>query len=155
MKKVIIILLAIIVSSCGVTELKMYQRQYSLKNESGQIVKLKFYNQFNSELVYTSDISIVDNDVFNGDLVEFSQPISVDENYYVNTTYRGSDSIVIIFNNARKSVYTINVNGSYSTPINRNIFRHGNYESLGNDEFQFTFTSEDYENAEDCGENCN
>ena len=36
MKKIIIILLAIIVSSCGVTELKMYQRQYSLKNESGQ-----------------------------------------------------------------------------------------------------------------------
>lgn len=153
MKKIIIILLAIIVSSCGVTELKMYQRQYSLKNESGQIVKLKFYNQINSELIY-NDILLNNSSVFDGEVLETDQPLSTDLNYPLINAFKTSDSLVIIYNNERKSTFIFDFNGVLSLPIERNPFRHGNYTNLGNDQFQFTFTEEDYENAEDCGGNC-
>mgnify|MGYP000037857964 CR=1 FL=1 len=42
----------------------------------------------------------------------------------------------------------------FSNPTDRNLFRHGSYQELKNEEFQFEITQQDYENAEDCDENC-
>lgn len=154
MKNVIIISLTILSFFSCVRESEMYQRQYSLKNESGQIVKLKFYLKYSNQLIFEEEIILSNNDVFNAENLEFSKPLSNNVDYLVNTAYRASDSLIVVYDNQKKSTYTVDFYGSFSTPLNRNLFRHGNYEYLGNDQFQFTFTEEDYENAEDCGGPC-
>jgi hypothetical protein len=153
MKKILIISTTIILFSNCVTESKMYPRQYSIKNESSQNVKLKFYLTFtNVELI--DEVAIFNNESFKSELIEFSKPHSVDENYLINTAFKGSDSLVIIYDNSKRSIYSVDFYGNFSEPIDRNLFRFGNYEDLGNDEFQFTITQEDYNNAEDCNGNC-
>ncbi|WP_161805034.1 hypothetical protein [Lacinutrix mariniflava] len=42
----------------------------------------------------------------------------------------------------------------YSEPNNRNIYRYGSYNYIGNDQFLYTFSKEDYNNAEDCNGGC-
>lgn len=151
MKKIIYFLLIFTISSC-VKESKTYKRQYSIKNESNQNVKLKFYLAHNNEIVTNVVLNHLDS--YLGTELEFSNPLSNDDNYYVNSTYKGSDSIEIIYNNQRKSIFIIEVDATFSEPINRNIFRHGNYTDLGNDFYEFIITDEDYNNAEDCNGDC-
>lgn len=151
MKNLILLLLAVILTNC-VTESRMYLREYSLKNESNQVIKLKFYFKYDNQLVY-DEIILNNTEVFNGGVLETDQPHSNDINYPINH-FRSSDSLIVIYNNLKKSTFSIGFNGNLSTPIDRNPFRHGNYNDIGNDNFQFTITEEDYNNAIDCGGNC-
>ena len=152
MKKIIIIVCLIICSNC-VTESKMYPRQYSIKNESSNNIRLKFYLTFTS-VQLVDEIFILNDGVFEGEIIEFDQPHSTNEEYLINTAFKASDSLVIIYNNEKRSIYSVDFNGNFSNPINRNPFRFGNYKNLGNDDFQFTIMEEDYNNAEDCNGNC-
>ena len=140
-------------SSC-VTESRMYPRQYSLKNESNQVIKLKFYFKYDNQLVYGEIITLNNTEVFNGGVLETDQPHSNEINHPIINAFKSSDSLIVIYNDLKKSTFSIGFNGDLSTPIERNPFRHGNYENLGNDDFQFTIMEEDYNNAEDCNGNC-
>ena len=152
MKKIIIILLAIIVSSC-VTELKMYSTQYSINNQTGTEIKLKFYLTTTDELVDIYTINT--NSILQGEIIErgSTSPLDYPDDSLARNGFSVGDSIIVVFNNQKQKIMQTNING-FSEPINRNIYRHGNYDYIGNDKFQFTFTEEDYENAEDCGGNC-
>jgi hypothetical protein len=152
MKNLILILLTIALSSCG-PESRMYPRQYSLKNESNENIKLKFYFKYNNQLVYGEVITLNNTEIFNGGILETDQPHSNDVNYPINA-FKSSDSLIVIYNNQKKSTFSIDFNGNLSTPIDRNPFRHGNYTDIGNDTFQFIFTEDDYNNAIDCVGNC-
>lgn len=143
----------IIFLSC-VKESRMYSRQYSLKNETNQNIKLKFYFKYNEQLVYGEIIKLNDTEVFNGGFLETDQPHSNDVDYPINT-FKASDSVVIIFNNEKRNIMFLqNGDNIFSTPIDRNVFRHGNYVNMGGNNFQFTITEEDYNNAEDCNGDC-
>ena len=80
MKKIIIILGVLMLTNC-VTESRMYQRQYSIKNESNQIVKLKFYLTSNNQL--SNEITLNNTTTFNSEKIEFDQPHSNELNYIV------------------------------------------------------------------------
>jgi hypothetical protein len=152
MKKLFLLTALTIVFSC-VTESRMYQRVYLLKNDYTKDIALKFYLTSNKQL--SNEIFINNKEVLNGEPISFDQPHSTDPNYGVLREFgKGGDSLVITYNNERKSVLYIDFNGNFSTPIERNPFRFGNYENLGNDDFQFTIMEEDYNNAEDCNGNC-
>ena len=140
-------------SSC-VTESRMYPRQYSLKNESNQVIKLKFYFKYDNQLVYGEIITLNNTEVFNGGVLETDQPHSNEINHPIINAFKSSDSLIVIYNDLKKSTFSIGFKGDLSTPIERNPFRHGSYENLGNDDFQFTIMEEDYNNAEDCNGNC-
>jgi len=153
MKKIILILSAVILTSC-VTESRMYPRQYSLKNESNQIIKLKLYLTSNNQL--SNEILINNNQIYNAEKIETDQPHSVELDYILPIDAFGyaSDSLIIVYNNLKKSIFYLDFNGAFSNPINRNPFRFGNYTDIGSDTFQFIFTEDDYNNAIDCGGNC-
>ena len=152
-KKIILILSAVILTSC-VTESRMYPRQYSLKNESNQNIKLKFYLTSSNQL--SNEITVDANNTFNSGEIEFSRPHSIDPDYIVAVSEfsKGGDSLIVIYSDLKKSTFSIDFNGNFSAPIDRNIYRFGNYTDIGNDTFQFIFTENDYNNAEDCNGNC-
>ena len=154
MKNLILFLSVVIFSTSCVTESRMYPRQYSLKNESNQVIKLKFYFKYYNQLVYGEIITLNNTEVFNGGVLETDQPHSNEINHPIINAFKSSDSLIVIYNDLKKSTFSIGFNGDLSTPIERNLFRHGNYENLGNDDFQFTIMEEDYNNAEDCNGNC-
>jgi len=153
MKKIILILSAVILTSC-VTESRMYPRQYSLKNNSNQNIKLKFYLTSNNQL--SNEIIINDNQIFTSGEIKFSKPHSTDPDYIVAVSEfsKGGDSLIVIYSDLKKSNFYIDFNGNFSAPIDRNPYRFGNYTDIGNDTFQFIFTEEDYNNSVDCGGNC-
>ena len=136
-----------------VTEPRVYNRQYSIKNISGTQVKLKFYRVSSNELI--SEVILSSSQVYNGENLETDQPPSNYPDSFEPVTSYPSSFIEIIYNSERKKAYRWNDNGVlFSEPINRNPFRHGNYENIGGDHFQYTITQEDYNNAEDCNGNC-
>jgi hypothetical protein len=103
-----------------------------------------------------TNINLERNESLAGKRFEFSRPVSTDPNYTGPQNSFLSDSVVIIFNDQRKlSTFLISdVAGTFSEPKFRNIFRHGNYEAIGNDKFLFKITEEDYENAIPCDGDC-
>ena len=155
MKKITVIIVLIFTISC-VKEMDKYSIQYIIKNETSTPLKLNFYLSSNNQLIDVFTINV--NETIKGNLTErgTTPQIKYPKNSLAITELSSGDSLVTIFNNEKKIImYTspTSPNG-FSEPLNRNLFRHGNYEYLGNDQFQFTFTEEDYENAEDCGGPC-
>ena len=152
MRNLILFCLPLLLNGC-VREAKMYSTQYVIKNETSQVVKLNYYTTLNNTLLNNYIINV--NEILEGSLTERGDvpPINYPDYTLAVTNLSDGDSLVVIFNNEKKTIMQTSLDG-YSEPLNRNLFRHGNYEYLGNDQFQFTFTEEDYENAEDCGGPC-
>ena len=152
MRNLILFCLPLLLNGC-VREAKMYSTQYVIKNETSQVVKLNYYTTLNNTLL--NNYIINTNEILEGPLSErgSTSPLDYPDYTLAVTNLSDGDSLVVIFNNEKKTIMQTSLDG-YSEPLNRNLFRHGNYEYLGNDQFQFTFTEEDYENAEDCGGPC-
>ena len=149
--------LFIILLSCGVTESPLVSRTYSIENSTNFSVNIKFYFAVNDSLVLSS--SLPAGAKFQGDELVARSPIPTDSDYDGPriSAFNLSDSTVILFDNSKKIVQQSFVTEgirNYSQPLDRNIFRHGSYEDIGNDEFLFTITQEDFERAEDCGGPC-
>lgn len=161
MKKTILNLLLFIsflsIESCT-TEDEEINRQYQLMNASDTTIKIKFYNTFSNTSFETE---VEPEDVFLGDVLIYRSGNDQwnDENsVFPSSAYKNSDSLVVIFD--EKLYLTLfytaktSTSYSYSEPIDRNIFRHGNYEEIERENFQFKITQQDYENAEPCNGNC-
>ncbi|MDC1503848.1 hypothetical protein N8475_01530 [Winogradskyella sp.] len=64
---------------------------------------------------------------------------------------------IIVFSNSRKTTHSFDVednNVIFSEPTDRNLFRGGNYIDIGNDNYEFVLTQEDYDNAIPCDGDC-
>ena len=152
MKNVIIMSLIILSFFSCVKESRMFQRQYLLFNGTQNTVKINTYRaSYPNQII---DVLVLnENQIYEGERVEVERLSNDSEGIGPSINFKG-DSLIVIFNNERKSVVQIDFFGNFSEPTGRNIFRHGSYVNIGNDQFQFTFTEEDYENAEDCGGPC-
>jgi len=140
-KSVFLIVISFFLTGCP--EEIRNDRYYILENNSNHELVLKFY--------------------FQGSLLEYlTTALSENENYSGQISYQNedvfsfpsnafkADSIVIDFDNLKRGTYAIDfLNASFSEPLNRNVFRHENFEHIGNDNFLFSITEEDYNRAED------
>lgn len=150
-KYFIIPILALILSSC-VQEAEMYPRQYLLKNNSGVNINIKIYDFLDDNL---TEESLAFEDTLFGGRYEHSSRRSDDPNSKEPTGSFASDSIILIFNGTKKTaIFLDSANYDFSKPVSRNLFRHGNYKSIGNDQFIYTITPQDFENAKDCNGDC-
>lgn len=155
MKKLFLFILFLAFYNCG-PEAEKFGRNYSIENTSNHIVELDFYSSTTPQTDLTN-IILERNEIIAGKRFEFSRPVSTNSDYTGPQNSFLSDSVVIIFDNQRKlSTYLISdMEGTFSEPELRNLFRHGNYEDIGNENFLFRITEEDFENATPCGGNCN
>ncbi|TVZ25916.1 hypothetical protein JM83_0857 [Gillisia sp. Hel_I_86] len=154
MKKTIFLLPLLFFLNCG-PEAKMYKRTYIIENDTQQELKIKFYYKFDGSL--SNELKLTPRSSYNGEQFEVGQPLSVDPNAIYPSSSLSSDSLVIIFNNEKKKINVVNdlQDGIFfSDPIERNIFRHGNYEDIGGDQFLYIITQQDYENAMPCDGDC-
>lgn len=121
-------------------------RYYTIENKSDHLLVIKFHQDGNLLEYLTTTLSqngdhFTENTRFESGTDNFNGP------YWA---YRSSDSIVIEFDNIKRQIYTLDfINRTISEPIDRNIFRHENYENITKDRFLFKITDEDYYNADD------
>ncbi len=156
MKKVIIILL-LLFSSCIPTP-EQFLRKYIIQNESEVTVQVSFYRKGNPITSVTGTTSLQVSERIEGSNVRrgvdpSSLPQSEREGL-PRSSFRSADSVQIVFDGQRRSSYTVIGTSEFSEPLNRNLFRDSNYESIGNDGFLYKITQADYENAEDCDGDC-
>jgi len=141
--------------SCDIVNEQSTEADFTIINSTNVPIHLFFINPEFDFVV--SDELLNPNDSYEGFMVESSVGgIFDDPEFFVNS-FPG-DSIRIIFNNERIISYHIIYDDEdsffYSQPINRNIFRVGNYEDLGDEDFLYTITQEDFDNATPCDGPC-
>lgn len=154
MKKIVILLPLLLFLNCG-PEAKMYLRTYIVENDTQVKIQLNFYRKFDGVLL--KEIKLDPNTRYKGEQIEVSQPLTNDPNMLYPSIALSSDSLIIIFNNQKMKtdvVYDIEDGIFYSEPIERNIFRHGSYKNIGGDNFLFSITQQDLENATSCDGDC-
>ncbi|WGH74545.1 hypothetical protein P8625_10620 [Tenacibaculum tangerinum] len=149
-----ILLTFLSVLGCTDNEVDMNRRDYTIKNETGYLVNISFYSRTNGTLNYDSPKTLESNGGQITNKVELSIEFDDSEDY--PKLAFSSDSVKVIFNNEKIYTNVFNsMTNTFSEPINRNLFKHSNYENLGNEQYLFKITQEDYENAQPCNENCN
>lgn len=123
---------------------------YTVRNESGVLVKVLAYNSFSStpeEVIFTTTLE-------NEDEITKKYKDGLPPRGYKFSDFFGksnggsvSDSIKVIYNNLKyKNFNSKNCTGGERNPLNICAYQ-------GTEEI-FVFTIEDYENAEDCNGNC-
>ncbi len=145
------------IESC-VPEAVEIDRQYQLINKSETNIRIKFFNTFSNDLYV---IQLSKDVVYLGDVLTYrsgNTQLNENNSSFPTRALKDSDSLKMIFDNTKYliSKYTsgVSAENAFSSPINRNLFRHGNYEEIEKERFQFKITQQDYENAEDCNGNC-
>lgn len=154
--------LAIIVSvfstlfSCDIIDEQNTEADFAINNSTNFNIRLKFFNEGSDFGNFTSTLN--PNESYQGATVESSIGGIFDDPEKSVVGSLISDSIIIIFNDEKLTSYTLFDNGTstpiYSDPINRNIFRSGNYEEVSEENFIYTITQEDYNNATPCDGPC-
>ena len=147
-----VVLISVFLSVLGCTdnEVDFNKRDYIIENNTDFQLDIKFYNKTSGILIGNLSGIIQNRD---SQLTNTIEQTSEFEN--INVPYVGADSVKVIIDNDKffTSSYDFD-NSIFSEPINRNLFRHSNYENLGNERYLFKIAQQDYENAEDCNGNC-
>ncbi|VAW14381.1 hypothetical protein MNBD_BACTEROID03-709 [hydrothermal vent metagenome] len=154
MKTLLVIIVSVFLSVLGCTdnEVEMNRRDYIIENETEVNLSVKFYNKVNGTINNQTSKDLNKGEQLSKK-IELTIEFDISEDY-PSLAY-GSDSVRIVFNNEKFLTSKYNsINMVFSEPIGRNIFRHSNYENLGNERYLFKITQQDYENAEDCNGNC-
>lgn len=135
-------------------EVEMNKREYIIENDTDYILNIKFYQRYldgTSKLSITSKILNKKGSQLN-QIVEQTSEFTNSGNSLFRA-YQG-DSVIVIFNNNKFITSSYLGDDAFSEPLGRNLYKHSNYENLGNEKFIFKITQQDYENAEDCNGNC-
>ncbi len=152
MKTFAVIILSIFLSVLGCTdnEVEKNRRDYVIENDTNLMVNITFYDRVNGNTIASRILNPSD------ELIgTVEQTSDFDNSGFTTSSAFQADSVRLIIDNAKFYTNVFNtINNAFSEPINRNLFRHSNYENLGNERYLFKITQQDYENAEDCNENC-
>jgi hypothetical protein len=146
MKKLILItILSTLLFGCPSND-DYNDRYYTIENQSNHTILIKFYKEGNLLDYITTTLS-ENGEQYSG---HFTYDNIIDSFRLPQRAYEESDSIIFDFDNVKRQIYTIDfINQTLSEPIDSNIFRHENYDNVGNDRFLFKITEEDYINADD------
>lgn len=149
----LILCISLVFTSCGPEAVK-FKRSFVIKNGLETAIKVNFL--LNEDLVDSSLLSSNQRIVGN-EFESTVRPEDIPNNSGPSTSFNAI-IIEVIYNNERKSVSTFsdidNGLGFFSEPVERNLLRTGNYESIGNDEYLFTITQQDFDNATPCDGPC-
>ena len=152
MKIIIVVIFSLFLFGCTY-EVEMNRRDYTIKNNTDLTADITFYDRISGKIIFQSSKKLNPSDQLSEKVEQTSNFDDSDSNAIFNA-YLG-DSVRIVFSQVKYLSYTFHpYNNEFSEPINRNIFRHSNYEDLGNERYLFKITQQDYENAEDCNGNC-
>lgn len=153
------LLISILFLESCVVEAEEIDRQYQLINTSDTSIKIEFYNTY---LNTSFEAQIENEGVYLGDILTYRS--GNDQWNFPNTpfpsfAFNNTDSLKIIFNDSKFLIYKFTpgdhpYENVFSNPVDRNLFRNGNYEQINKERFQFNITQQDYENAEDCNGDC-
>ncbi len=141
MRKLFLFTIALLILSCGTDQGEIKKYTYTVINESGRSIKIKSY------LTYNSRNPIITN-------LEIDQKIKKTHSDYPPyfgydfTSFFDGDSIVIIYGKEKKESFKVNAdcNSNERNPLNLCVYRER--------EETFTFTINDFNNAEDCNGDC-
>ena len=157
MKKIILIVLTTVFYSCGTDQGDPIFYNYTITNNSGATVEIIPFNR-QGDKVNNKKIILLNNQSINQNFKDLGPYVGYSMkgllfNYFNNTP---TTKIEITFINTKKLIYSECVHTASGLTLNcdelRNIFR--NEYSAGKTE-TYTITSEDFQNATDCGGNCN
>jgi hypothetical protein len=116
------------------------KRKYILENGTGREVKIDFYENGNLKV---SDFLAGKGIISEGLSDDLGMGKSLSP-----TFYGFSDSIIVIFDSKKAQIYYLK-NGLQSKPqISSNILSNDSYVIESDKLYRYTFTEEDYENAE-------
>ena len=151
MGKFVIILFLLFVLGCG-PEAERNERTFIIENTTNVSLNLKFFT------ILTDGARVIKLSNSGDTVLETAiqtAPFRNDDTVsYISGAF-SADSIVVIFNNNSKLTYTYSAfDNLYSSPVERNIFRPTNYESIGNGNFLYKITQADFERSEPCEDNC-
>ncbi|WP_073016552.1 hypothetical protein [Flavobacterium micromati] len=144
MKKAIVALTAILMFNCGPDQIECTLYTYTIRNESGKNITIKAYR------INRPDIAPVITNLAIGEKLTKnyrSCPPSGNYNFtdfYADRNTRIIDSITVIYENSK-------FRGFREDCSDRNPLSFCDYST----EVTFTFTAQDYENAQDCNGKCN
>ena len=134
----------LLLQSCVHQGEEFVDKEFILINNTGYPIDVKFYNLIDNSLNTMSSVALDNN---NEKLYVIENILSSNNNNSLPASAFVSDSVRIIIDGTKKMSYTyIQSSDFFSEPIERNPFKFSNYEDIGNDKFQFTFTEQDYEN---------
>lgn len=155
-KKVYLLIAISLLMSCDVIDEQTTDAKFTITNGTDTSINLNFLFEDNSTNNFSETLNPAQS--YEGLTIESSVGgIFDDPNKSVIGAFF-ADSIEIIFNNERSTTYTYTGNGNenptYSEPISRNLFRSGNYEEISEENFIYTITQEDYDNATPCDGLC-
>ncbi|HEX8574821.1 MAG TPA: hypothetical protein VF677_00860 [Flavobacterium sp.] len=156
MKKIWAIALLLNILGCGTDQGGEKKYDYTIINNSGARVELvPFINGVNR---IDRKITLENGAQFNKkhtDYPIYNNPLNFILIFTEFSTLGGSDQIEITFNNTKKIIY--NDNCVYENGVSLNCSANNIFLTRFNDERTevYTITPEDFQNAEDCGGNCN
>lgn len=137
--KIYLCVLLISVLSCD-RQNDRVKRKYILENGMDKGLKIDFWLDGSYEdSAYIKGIGVVAEGI--ADDLGLSKPLNP-------TFYGGSDSIIVTYDNAKRQIYYWNDGFKAIPPTSRNILSNDVYTIENNELYRFTFTEEDYENAE-------
>lgn len=156
MKYLLFSFLILLIFSCDIINEQSTKATFTIENEYNEGVKLVFFTS--STMTENRSINLNLNEAYTGDIIESSVGGIFDNPELSTLGGFFGDSIVVIYNNERfMSHYLITAPENtfqYSEPINRNLFRSGNYEEVSEENFIYTITQEDFDSATPCDGPC-
>ena len=154
MKPIILILISLILTILGCTnEVEINNREYIIENATNYNIDIRFYDRVSGDLNSQKSTMLKANEELLSNRIEINSNSKNSEEY--PSLAFGSDSVKVILNNTKTFTNVFNIiDGTFSDPINRNLFKHSNYESLGNETYVFKITEQDYQNAENYNTDC-
>ena len=151
MKNYFLIILTTLIYSCGTDLDGEKNYNYSIINNSG--VKVELIPTFNGIKSLEKKVDLENGAVFNKkhtDYPIYTSPLSIPSMFNDFGGQGALTQLEITFNNSKKIIYS-KCPDLICTNV-RNIFHFKNSENLTE---IYTITPEDYQNAVDCGGNCN
>lgn len=143
----------LLVLSCG-PETEREMRTYVILNETNNNVTLLL--SLNNIDKLNTYVVLGTNEIYRGERLELGNLIMLPETT-TPVQSLGADEVTIVFDDEYILFFDVDLSNEepvFSNPLNRNPFRHGSYEFIGDDEFLFTITQEDFENATPCDGPC-
>ncbi|MDC0006464.1 hypothetical protein OAE03_02575 [Winogradskyella sp.] len=151
-----LVIILILSFSC-VTEADMWERTYQIKNSTGFDITIRAFENFDGTGLF-EDVDLSNNEIYTGVKASGSNfnYLNNPENDIPTISFSYT-RFIIVFSNSRKTTHSFDVednNVIFSEPTDRNLFRGGNYIDIGNDNYEFVLTQEDYDNAIPCDGDC-
>jgi hypothetical protein len=143
MKSIIPFLLVLLIYSCGTDQGDTTTYEYSARNDSGTGIEVRSY------ISYLPEVAPIITVIPSGEEVTKTFKDGLPPSGYSFKSFFGDnpnrDSIKVIYNNERASIFTDSCTNERN-PLNNCIYR--------NEQEIFTFTEEDLQNASDCQGSC-